>query len=97
MFIFNFFCCSAEQTRQSFGQKILEENWLNIKPVLAVSSGGLHPGLIPYVMKMLGNNIYFRVLIFELLSDIQIVADSLQLRFGKKKEKGLNPRNHYIM
>ena len=33
--------------------------------------------------KMSGNNIYFRVLIFELLSDIQIVADSL-IRFGKK-------------
>jgi len=36
---------------------ILEENWKNIKPAFAVASGGLHPGLIPNVMKYLGNNI----------------------------------------
>lgn len=36
---------------------VLEENWKNIKPAFAVASGGLHPGLIPNVMKYLGNNI----------------------------------------
>jgi len=35
----------------------LEENWLHLKPMLAVCSGGLHPGHIPKLMKYLGNNI----------------------------------------
>ncbi len=35
----------------------LAENWYNIKSVFPVASGGLHPGLVPDVMKMLGNNI----------------------------------------
>ena len=36
---------------------VLTENWYNIKPVVPVSSGGLHPGLVPYVLKLLGNQI----------------------------------------
>ena len=35
----------------------LDQNWDGIKPVLPVSSGGLHPGLIPNVMSILGNDI----------------------------------------
>ncbi|MBR9703895.1 type III ribulose-bisphosphate carboxylase, partial [Candidatus Pacearchaeota archaeon] len=35
----------------------LSQNWGKIKPTLAVSSGGLHPGHIPYLMKHLGNDI----------------------------------------
>lgn len=35
----------------------LAENWHHIKPVFAVSSGGLHPGLIPKLMHLLGNDI----------------------------------------
>jgi len=35
----------------------LEQDWHGIKPVLAVASGGLHPGLTPGVMKYMGNNI----------------------------------------
>ena len=35
----------------------LAEDWLNIKPVFAVCSGGLHPGLVPYLVKTLGNDI----------------------------------------
>ena len=35
----------------------LEEDWGKIKPVFAVCSGGLHPGLVPKLMKMMGNNI----------------------------------------
>ncbi len=34
----------------------LPQNWGPIKPVLPVSSGGLHPGLIPSVMRILGND-----------------------------------------
>ena len=36
---------------------VLNQKWYNIKPSFAVSSGGLHAGLIPQVMKMLGNEI----------------------------------------
>jgi len=36
---------------------LLEENWLHIKPVFAVCSGGLNPLHVPYLMKVLGNNI----------------------------------------
>jgi ribulose-bisphosphate carboxylase large chain len=39
------------------GSHRLAENWHNIKPVFAVCSGGLHPGLIPYLVKTLGNDI----------------------------------------
>ena len=35
----------------------LYQNWGEIKPVLAVSSGGLHPGHIPFLMKHMGNDI----------------------------------------
>jgi len=35
----------------------LAEDWLNVKPVFAVCSGGLHPGLIPHLVKTLGNDI----------------------------------------
>lgn len=34
----------------------LPQEWGNIKPALPVSSGGLHPGLIPAVMHILGND-----------------------------------------
>lgn len=36
---------------------VLSENWHDVKPVLAVSSGGLHPGLVPEIIRMLGNDI----------------------------------------
>jgi ribulose-bisphosphate carboxylase large chain len=35
----------------------LAEDWLNIKPVFAVCSGGLHPGSVPFLVKELGNDI----------------------------------------
>ncbi|MDD5086350.1 MAG: type III ribulose-bisphosphate carboxylase [Candidatus Nanoarchaeia archaeon] len=36
---------------------ILEQKWYNIKPTMAVCSGGLHPGGIPPLVKIMGNNI----------------------------------------
>lgn len=36
---------------------ILSERWGKIKPVFAVCSGGLHPGLVPYLIRTLGNDI----------------------------------------
>jgi len=38
-------------------KKRLEQNWRNIKPVLAVSSGGLHPGHVPFLIKNLGKDL----------------------------------------
>lgn len=38
-------------------KKRLEQNWKNIKSVLAVSSGGLHPGHVPFLIKNLGKDL----------------------------------------
>ncbi len=35
----------------------LEQRWTGIKPVLAVCSGGLHPGHLPKLIKYMGSNI----------------------------------------
>ncbi|MFZ0183714.1 MAG: type III ribulose-bisphosphate carboxylase [Nitrosotalea sp.] len=37
--------------------KILSQDWADFKPVLPISSGGLHPGLLPSVMNILGDDI----------------------------------------
>lgn len=37
--------------------KRLAQNWGKIKPVLAVSSGGLHPGHVPFLIKHLGKDL----------------------------------------
>lgn len=36
---------------------ILSQDWVNFKPVLPISSGGLHPGLLPLIMNILGEDI----------------------------------------
>jgi ribulose-bisphosphate carboxylase large chain len=38
-------------------ERILEQKWYNVKPTLAVASGGLSPLSIPSVVKAMGNNI----------------------------------------
>ena len=38
-------------------KKRLKQKWENIKPVLGVSSGGLHPGHIPFLIKHLGKDL----------------------------------------
>ncbi len=35
----------------------LKQNWHNIKDTIPVSSGGLHPGIMPQIIKMLGRDI----------------------------------------
>ncbi len=37
-------------------KETLEQKWFKIKPMLPVSSGGIHPGLIPEIMNILGND-----------------------------------------
>lgn len=40
---------------------VLAEDWLNIKPVFAVCSGGLAPGHVPKLVKMLGKDIIIQM------------------------------------
>jgi ribulose-bisphosphate carboxylase large chain len=40
---------------------ILSENWLHVKPTLAVCSGGLHPGKIEPLVKAMGNDIVIQM------------------------------------
>jgi len=39
----------------------LEQEWYNIKPMLPVASGGLHPALLPQVVKSMGIDIIIQV------------------------------------
>ena len=39
----------------------LSQNWNKIKPVMAVSSGGLHPGHVPFLIKHLGKDIIIQM------------------------------------
>ncbi len=42
-------------------QHVLEQRWHNIKPVFPVCSGGLHPGLVPELIKIMGKNIIIQM------------------------------------
>lgn len=44
-----------EITRKSVHN--LDQNWGHIKPTLPVASGGVHPGIIPDILEILGNDI----------------------------------------
>jgi ribulose-bisphosphate carboxylase large chain len=46
----------ADMLRYSHAEGKLPQEWGSIKPVLPVSSGGLHPGLVPTVMHIIGND-----------------------------------------
>ncbi len=40
---------------------VLEQSWYDLKPIFPVCSGGLHPGLIPELIKLMGTNIIIQV------------------------------------
>ena len=46
-----------EDKRVKETMKRLSQNWGRIKPTIAVSSGGLHPGHVPFLIKNLGKNL----------------------------------------
>jgi len=46
-----------EQHNVKATKKRLEQNWGKIKPTLGVSSGGLHPGHVPFLMENLGHDL----------------------------------------
>ena len=43
---------ATEQTKKNLSQK-----WYNIKPVLAVASGGVHPGMVDKIIKFMGKDV----------------------------------------
>tara|TARA_Y100000310_G_C20604826_1_gene774970 strand:- start:582 stop:1523 length:942 start_codon:yes stop_codon:yes gene_type:complete len=44
------------EVEESFSQGILQQSWHNLKPTIPCSSGGLHTGIVPDVLKLLGND-----------------------------------------
>lgn len=42
-------------------KKNLEQRWYHIKPVLGVASGGVYPGMVPKMLKAMGNNIVLQM------------------------------------
>ena len=47
--------------REKEESHVLAENWLNIKPMFAVCSGGLHPGKVPDLIKAMGKDIVIQM------------------------------------
>jgi ribulose-bisphosphate carboxylase large chain len=43
---------ATKKTRKNLSQK-----WGNMKPVLAVASGGVYPGIVPPIMKFMKNDV----------------------------------------
>jgi len=50
-----------EKNVKEIRNNVLKQNWYNIKPAFPVPSGGLHPGLVPDVMKILGDDMVILV------------------------------------
>jgi len=46
-----------DRVDEDWERKILPKNWMGKKETLPVSSGGLHPGLVPDVLRILGTEI----------------------------------------
>jgi len=42
-------------------EHVLAENWLHLKPMFAVCSGGLHPGKVPSLIEAMGKNIIIQM------------------------------------
>lgn len=49
--------CREKDTKESGRYKLLTKKWYNIKSVFPVSSGGIHPGLVPYIIKIFGKDV----------------------------------------
>lgn len=39
---------------------VLRQNWFGLKPVMAVASGGLHPGMLPRLLKLMGKDVVYQ-------------------------------------
>ncbi len=54
-------CEEIEKKKVKETKLRLSQDWGKIKPVLAVSSGGLHPGHVPYLIKHLGKDLVIQM------------------------------------
>lgn len=50
-----------EKKTRALKHYLLEQDWQHIKSAFPVSSGGLHPGLVPDVMRIFGNDVVILV------------------------------------
>lgn len=50
-----------EKKTRAVRHMLMEQDWGHIKPAFPVSSGGLHPGLVPDVLKIYGNDMVLLV------------------------------------
>lgn len=53
--------CRERKSRRNMKLKLLRKEWHNIKPVIPVSSGGIHPGLIPKIIELFGIDFIIQV------------------------------------
>ncbi|MFA6268764.1 MAG: type III ribulose-bisphosphate carboxylase [archaeon] len=51
----------APKTRENIREHCLTQDWYGLKPAFPVSSGGLHPGIVDLVFKMVGTNIMIQL------------------------------------
>jgi len=49
--------CVLKNIKENYKMGVLEQEWLNIKPVFPVASGGLQPTMIPQLLKIFGEDV----------------------------------------
>lgn len=49
--------CVLQHVKEDYKLNVLEQHWNEIKPLFPVASGGLHPAMIPELIKIFGNDI----------------------------------------
>ena len=52
---------TAKKSRANVREHCLDQDWYGLKSVFPVSSGGLHPGIIDLIFKLLGTNILIQL------------------------------------
>ncbi len=52
---------TQQKVKENLKEHCLSEDWLNMKNVFPVASGGLQPALIPYIVGMLGTDIMLQL------------------------------------
>ena len=53
--------CRDEETLRNDHYRLLPKTWNGVKPIFPVSSGGVHPGLIPFITKIFGIDVIIQV------------------------------------
>jgi ribulose-bisphosphate carboxylase large chain len=49
--------CVSKHVQADPVMNVLEQDWVNIKPVFPVASGGLQPAMIPSLLSIFGNDV----------------------------------------